>query len=253
MSTAAERAYGPARTPAVGGQRTLNATATTHADGAPTTPTKSKGSEPKVASEKPRQAQRSGATPPGTATTALPGWDVMERRAFGTQGLQVRSEEERILSGILVPYGSPTKIGSFIEEFRAEARSPNADPEQVPLLTGHEHASLPVGRTLTLTDAPHALTGEWRVAETQAGDEVMALARDGVPLSLSIGFRPTNRTHGPLTAPTSPEYSAHLGEVSLVGVGAYEDAKVTSVRADEQLSDASDIHPRLTITRLSRP
>ncbi len=80
----------------------------------------------------------------------------------------------------------------------------------------------------------------------------MALARDGVPLSLSVGFRPLQDSWSPDRSRVTRVH-AQLGEVSLVGVGAYEDAKVTSVRADEQLSDASDIHPRLTITRLSRP
>jgi len=175
----------------------------------------------------------------------------MERRAWGSQGLEIRSEEERVLSGTLVPYGTPTKIGGYTEEFRAGAFAGTL-PELVPLLTGHAHASLPVGRTLTLTDEAHALTGEWRVAETQAGDEVMALARDGVPLCLSIGFRPTHdqwsrdRTH-------VVRAKATLDEVSVVGVGAYSEAKVTSVRADEQVSNALDTSPRLHIARLLRP
>jgi len=175
----------------------------------------------------------------------------MERRAFGTQGLEVRSEEERILSGTLVPYGSPTKIGGYTEEFRSGAFD-GADPEQIPLLTGHAHAQLPIGRTLTLTDTPSALVGEWRVSATQAGDEVMALARDGVPLCLSIGFRPTHdqwsrdRTH-------VVRAKATLDEVSVVGVGAYSEAKVTSVRTDEQVSNALDTSPRLHIARLLRP
>jgi HK97 family phage prohead protease len=172
----------------------------------------------------------------------------MERRAFGTQGLEIRSEEERILSGTLVPYGSPTKIGHYTEEFRQGAFT-GADPEQIPLLTGHAHAALPVGRTLSLTEEAHALTGEWRVAETQAGDEVMALARDGVPLSLSVGFRPVEDSWSPDRSRVT-RVRAELGEVSVVGVGAYAEAKVTSVRADEQ--DHQRGAPRLLIARLLR-
>jgi Escherichia/Staphylococcus phage prohead protease len=174
----------------------------------------------------------------------------MERRAFGTQGLEVRSEEERILSGVLVPYDSPTRIGSYTESFQRGAFE-GTEPGDIPLLAGHAHESLPVGVTLVLASSERALTGEWRVAQTQAGDEVMALARDGVPLSLSIGFRPvTDRWSSDRSQVT--RVKAQLGEVSVVGLGAYEAAKVTSVRAGHE-HEVSTSSPRLTIARLLRP
>jgi Escherichia/Staphylococcus phage prohead protease len=176
----------------------------------------------------------------------------MERRAFCTQGLELRSAEERILSGVLVPYDTPTKIGRFYTETFTRGAFDGTDPADVPLLASHRHEDLPVGRTLTLTEEAHALTGEWRVAETGAGDDVMALARDGVPLSLSIGFKPINdkwsRDRSQVT-----RVKATLGEVSLVGMGMYEDAKVMSVRADDDDDEGAHAPSRLMIARLTRP
>jgi uncharacterized protein len=174
----------------------------------------------------------------------------VERRAYGRQGLSLRSEEERILAGVLVPYDTPTKIGGYTETFQRGAFA-DADPSAVPLLVGHDHAALPVGVTLALDEGHQALTGEWRVAETQAGDEVMALARTGVPISLSVGFRPisdrwsADRRH-------VTRLKAQLGEVSAVGLGAYETAKVTSVRADGESAQTCGNSPRLMIARLLR-
>jgi HK97 family phage prohead protease len=174
----------------------------------------------------------------------------MERRAFGSQGLEVRSEEERILSGVLVPYDSPTKIGHYVESFQRGAFD-GTEPAGVPLLRGHEHTDLPVGVTLALDSGERALAGEWRVATTRAGDEIMSLARDRVPLSLSIGFKPVEDRWNPDRSRVT-RVKAQLGEVSVVGLGAYEGAKVTSVRAEENLANALARSPRLTIARLLR-
>jgi HK97 family phage prohead protease len=79
---------------------------------------------------------------------------------------------------------------------------------------------------------------------------VLALARDGVPLGLSVGFQPVeDRWNNDRSLVV--RVRARLGEVSVVGVPAYEDARVTSVRADGVLTAAH--RPRLTIARLIRP
>jgi Escherichia/Staphylococcus phage prohead protease len=170
----------------------------------------------------------------------------MERRAYGRQGLELRDAEQRILGGVLVPFDTPTKIGGYTETFQRGAFA-DADPASVPLLVGHDHAALPVGVTLTLDEGDQALTGEWRVADTQAGEELLSLARSQVPISLSVGFRPLEDRWSPDRSRVT-RIKAELGEVSAVGLGAYETAKVTSVRADEHVS----AH-RLTIARLIRP
>jgi hypothetical protein len=41
---------------------------------------------------------------------------------------------------------------------------------------------------IELEERADAAWGAWRVSDTMLGNEVLALARDGVPLGLSIGF-----------------------------------------------------------------
>jgi len=154
--------------------------------------------------------------------------------------------EQRIIAGPIVPYGVETRVGAYTESFRPGAFQ-GADVGSVPLLVSHRHAELPIGRTLTLTEEPNALVGEWQLSETRDSDEVLTLARDGVPLGLSVGFAPVeDRWNSDRSRVV--RVKARLGEVSVVGVPAYEDAKVTSVRAGHDFAT-----PRLTIARLIRP
>jgi HK97 family phage prohead protease len=170
----------------------------------------------------------------------------MERRAYGTGALEVRDAEQRIIAGPLIPYDTPTRIGGYTESFARNAFD-GADPAEVPLLVSHQHAGLPIGRTLTLTDEPSALMGEWQLSETRDADEVLALARDQVPLGLSVGFAPLeDRWNSDRSRVV--RVRARLGEVSIVGVPAYEDARVTSVRHAGDPARA----PRLLIARLLR-
>ena len=144
-------------------------------------------------------------------------------------GLELR--DGRVLVGVVVPYDVDTRIGRYTERFTRGAFS-DADPDLVPLLAAHDHGALPIGRTVELTEEARGLIGTFHVAETPKGEEVLALARDGVPLGLSVGFRPRpggdrwnpGRTHVTRTA-------ADLAEVSVVGVAAYADARVEDVRS----------------------
>lgn len=150
---------------------------------------------------------------------------MTERRTI--TGLELR--EGRTLVGVVVPYGVDTRIGRYVESFAAGAFA-GVDPNLVPLLAAHEHAALPIGRTVDLVEEARGLVGSFHVAETPKGDEVLALARAGVPLGLSVGFRPTqDRWNTDKTRVV--RVRAQLAEVSVVGVPAYNDARVEAVRA----------------------
>jgi HK97 family phage prohead protease len=102
----------------------------------------------------------------------------------------------------------------------------------VPLLVAHRHAALPIGRAAALTEENARLAGEFTLAETRDADEVLTLAREGVPLGLSVGFAPApggDRWNRDRTAVVRTR--AVLAEVSVVGVPAYPTATVTGVRA----------------------
>jgi hypothetical protein len=51
-----------------------------------------------------------------------------------------------------------------------------------------DNQTLPIGVTVELEEHDDAAWGAWRVSKTTLGDEVLELARDGVPLGLSVGF-----------------------------------------------------------------
>lgn len=162
-------------------------------------------------------------------------------------GLELR--DGRTLVGLVVPYNTDTRIGRYTERFTRGAFA-DADPGAVPLLAAHAHEALPIGLTVDLTEETRGLVGTFAVAETPKGDEVLALARAGVPLGLSVGFRPraggdrwnTARTHVTRTA-------ADLAEISVVGVPAYTDARVEAVRAHH---DTPSSTPLLNLARRHR-
>lgn len=158
-------------------------------------------------------------------------------------GLELR-EDGRTLTGLVVPYGTDTRIGRYVERFAAGAFA-DADAEAVPLLAAHAHADLPIGRTISLVEEARGLVGTFLVADSVKGQEVLALARDGVPLGLSVGFVPTeDRWNKDKTQVV--RVRARLAEVSVVGVPAYAGARVEAVRS---LDDQDAPKPLLALAR----
>lgn len=156
-------------------------------------------------------------------------------------GLELR--DGRTLVGVVVPYNTDTRIGRYTERFAPGAFTGTL-ADQVPLLAAHEHASLPIGRTIDLVEEARGLVGTFHVAETPKGEEVLALARAGVPLGLSVGFRPDqDRWNNDRTKVV--RVRAQLAEVSVVGVPAYTDARIEAVRAQP----ADHTTPLLTLAR----
>jgi HK97 family phage prohead protease len=110
-------------------------------------------------------------------------------------GLQVRDDGDgRILFGPLIPWDVPARVMDrnrlVVETFERGALA-GTDPTRVQLTARHPRDSgeLPIGRGVELEERADAAWGAWHVSKTAAGDEVLELARDGVPLGLSIGFR----------------------------------------------------------------
>jgi phage head maturation protease len=102
----------------------------------------------------------------------------------------------RTLHGPLLPWNVPARVldppigGRLVTEMFERGALADADPARVPLTATHprDAGTLPIGRTLSIEERADAAWGEWLVSDTMIGNEVLALARDGVPLGLSIGF-----------------------------------------------------------------
>src|SRR5215204_565440 len=101
-----------------------------------------------------------------------------------TSDLHVR-DDDRVITGTLVPYSAPVTIHeygkAYVEDFAPGAFAADVNRAvEVELTALHPRsgAELPIGITLSLTDTPAGLEGEWRISETDFGTEVLTLVRD---------------------------------------------------------------------------
>jgi phage head maturation protease len=103
-------------------------------------------------------------------------------------GLQVRGEpDQRILFGPLLPWNVEARVldrGRLVVETFARGALAGTDPTRVPLTALHprDQQQLPIGIGTELEERDDAAWGAWKVSRTAAGDEVLSLAADGVPL-----------------------------------------------------------------------
>jgi uncharacterized protein len=167
---------------------------------------------------------------------------VIEVRTFSL-ALEER-EDGRTLTGLAVPYDTPTKIGNYEETFRRGAFA-DADPDQVPLLAQHDREQLPIGRATSLTERSDGLEVELRVSKTALGDDVLALVHDGAVTGISVGFVPVEDSWNELRTQVD-RIKAKLVELSLTAFPAYDQAKILAVR--EAVSPIGDTRsPRLQL------
>ena len=137
-----------------------------------------------------------------------------------------------------------------VETFERGALQGN-DPARVALTVTHprDNQHLPVGRTLTIEERDDAAWGEWKVSKTAAGDELLELAADQVPLGLSIGFREV--VGGSRWSPDRRRVvrtRAELDHIAVVRSPAFVGAGVVGVR--EQGSWPPEAYPLLSLARL---
>jgi HK97 family phage prohead protease len=160
----------------------------------------------------------------------------------------------RTLHGPVLPWGVEARVldaGRMVVETFTRGALAGTDPARVPLTATHprDAGTLPIGVTVELEERADAAWGAWRVSHTALGDEVLALAADGVPLGLSIGFAEVpggNRWSADRQRVTRTK--AALDHIAVVRVPAYAGAGVVGVR--EFPSRAAP--PALLLTLLRR-
>jgi uncharacterized protein len=154
--------------------------------------------------------------------------------------LSIRSDG-RTVYGIVMPYDSETQVndgdGPYIEVFRkgSFARSIQHRGDRIKLNVNHDkYKQLPIGRSTNLREDAKGLYGEFRVSDTEAGNETLTLIRDEVADSFSAGFIPiVPGPRDPIPKTGVVERSeVKLDHVSVVAFPAYEDARITGVRFD---------------------
>jgi len=143
-----------------------------------------------------------------------------------TREFEVRLDAEtRTVSGIAVPYGQDANIGGrYTERFAPGAI---AGVEDVKLFYQHNE---PIGRVLTGEDTPNGYQITAQISDTQRGNEVYTLLKDGVLNRFSVGFAPVEQTRDGNTVTRT---KVDLKEVSVVAFPAYSGASISEVREEE--------------------
>jgi phage head maturation protease len=160
-----------------------------------------------------------------------------------TADLHVRDDGDgRTLHGALLPWGVEARVregGRIVTEVFERGALADVKPELVPLTARHptDAQQLPIGVTVSIEERADAAWGSWHVSKTALGDEVLELARDNVPLALSIGFMEvaggSRWTHDRSRVTRT---RAGLDHVAIVRKGAYVGAAVAAVRGLEVAS-----------------
>jgi HK97 family phage prohead protease len=146
------------------------------------------------------------------------------------------SDEGRTISGVAVPFNSPTQIAErgrvFEERFAPGAfaktlaeRGPN-----IPILLHHDGRSLPVGKLTGNRSSNDGLHIDARISDTADGNDVLTLVNDGVLDGLSIGFE-SIRDEWSQDFSQRVVHEAKLHELSIVNFPAYDKARIAAVRA----------------------
>jgi uncharacterized protein len=172
-----------------------------------------------------------------------------------SSSLALRAEGDgRTLVGPVLPWGVEAKVvdqGRLVTETFERGALQGTDPGRVPLTATHprDAGTLPIGVTLEIDERSDAAYGSWRVSDTLLGNEVLALARDGVPLGLSVGFMELpggSRWSADRTRVTRTR--ALLDHIAVVRQAAYEGAGVAGVREAARRAE----HMALLLTLLRR-
>jgi HK97 family phage prohead protease len=159
----------------------------------------------------------------------------------------------RTLHGPLLPWGVPARVvdrGRMVTEVFERGALQGTIPSQVPLTATHprDAGTLPIGVMVEFEERADAAHGAWHVSDTLIGNEVLALARDGVPLGLSVGFAEVpGGSRWSADRQRVTRTRAALDHVAVVRVPAYVGAGVVGVR-----DEGSPCHTPVLLTLLRR-
>ena len=171
----------------------------------------------------------------------------------------VRSAEKREIDVRLVPFNRTISTRGGAEEFAPGSVAGTAD--QSLLLMGLEHSAemglgqdgqpvltrRPTGRSLRVWEDDDGAYATFRVARTQAGDELMALAEDGIVRGVSVEFDPRGNVVEKITR--AGRRISRITRAALTGAAltyrpAYgEQATVLAIRSSEEGQMAEENAP----------
>lgn len=145
-------------------------------------------------------------------------------------------ENGRMITGLAVPYDTPTQLApGFFEKIARGAVDPAARPALF-----YRHGE-PIGVVTDLVETDQGLEITARISDTSQGRDAATLAADGAITALSIGFFEreyidTQDENGT----TRTQTTIDLREISLVPIPAYDQAQITSVRERKEHTPMTD-------------
>ena len=171
---------------------------------------------------------------------------------YRTGGMMRAEVSKRLVSGTMVPLDVDTPIGDGVVDLERFERPAFAHqyraPNRVWLRVGHSNVphSYVLGAGRVLTDTDDGLWGEFKVVESDRGDEWLAMAGDPeFDLQWSLGFTPLRyRQDGRVTV----YQRVQAFEMAFVPQGAYGPAAMVSAVRDGtpvRLLDSLPPLPRL--------
>lgn len=143
-----------------------------------------------------------------------------------TRSFEIRefNEDERTVTGIAVPYDTPTSVGNYTEQF---ARGAIESIDGVKLFWNHSEV---IGKVIAGRETAEGYEVTARISDTTLGRDTYTYLRDEVIDKFSVGFIPVEqRTEDDGTVTRT---RVDLREVSLVPFPAYATATVSEVRAE---------------------
>lgn len=147
---------------------------------------------------------------------------------------QAQASGDRLITGIAVPYDDEIEYTpGWFETVARDAFNPETNG---PIKLFWQHSDV-IGTVTDARNTPEGLEITARISETSLGNDVYALAKDGAIDRFSIGFIPID-TDISRRDDNGDIHAVHtaisIREVSLVPFPAYENAKVTDVRAAQE-------------------
>lgn len=99
----------------------------------------------------------------------------------------VASIEDRVLSGLVLPFGEPgqTNLGKLTASAETAL-----DIAPMVVLNKQHNRDVPLGKALALETAPEGIRASFKVLETRDGDDALLEAKEGLRCGLSVELEP---------------------------------------------------------------
>jgi HK97 family phage prohead protease len=149
-----------------------------------------------------------------------------------TSDILTANTSKREITGIIVPFGKPgfTNMGTVVFE-QGSLQLGN----DIKLFEDHDMNKVR-GRMISHEITPVGIIGKFKVARTSAGDDILALAQDGLKSGLSIGASIDQYENKEDEVYVT---AAKILEVSVVDTPAFAEAQITDVAA--QKADETEV------------